>query len=53
MQCSSGVSKCMVEECKYNNNHQCYAEGIEVRSSGTMSVSDSQSTCCQTFEPRE
>jgi hypothetical protein len=49
----SGVSKCMVEECKYNKNHQCFAEGIEVMSSCDMSVTSSECTCCQTFEPKE
>lgn len=41
--------KCVVEECKYNNNKVCQAQGIEVRSSGDMSVETSDGTACETF----
>ncbi|WP_148133044.1 DUF1540 domain-containing protein [Candidatus Formimonas warabiya] len=48
-----GNVKCVVEECKYNKNHLCHAGGIEVRSSGDMSVETSDGTACETFAPRE
>lgn len=48
-----GKIKCLVEECKYNKKEMCHAGEIEVRSSGTMSVLDSDSTACETFEPKE
>jgi hypothetical protein len=43
------VSKCMCEECRYNDNYECHANGIEVRSSGTNRVESSEGTCCDTF----
>ncbi len=48
-----GKIKCVVEECKYNKQQMCQAEEIEVRSSGTMSVADSDGTACETFAPRD
>ncbi len=46
--------KCKVEECHYNDNSQqlCQAGDIEVRSSGSMSVSNSDGTACHTFKPK-
>lgn len=49
----SNVTKCGVEECVYNKNHECYADGIEVMSSGTMKVDHSENTMCETFIPKE
>lgn len=50
----SKVSQCQVEECIYNNNMKCHADGIEVLSS-TMDkkVSQSANTMCETFTPRK
>lgn len=45
----SNVTKCGVEECRFNNNFECYADGIEVMSSGTKKVKNSDNTMCQTF----
>lgn len=47
-----GKIKCVVEECKYNLQQTCHADGIEIRSSGTMSVMDPDETACETFAPR-
>lgn len=44
--------KCLVEECKYHDNHICQASSIEVRSSGNVtSVNNSDNTACDTFVP--
>lgn len=48
----SGV-KCMVEECAYNKNHVCTASQIEVGSSMTTVVDNTEATACKTFTPRE
>ena len=48
----SKVTKCMCEECHYNQNYNCHAEGIEVMSSGTNKVQTSEHTCCNTFKPK-
>ncbi|MFZ5596426.1 MAG: DUF1540 domain-containing protein [Bacillota bacterium] len=48
----SKVTQCMCEECYYNENRECTADGIEVRSSGDMKVETSDGTCCLTFRPR-
>lgn len=45
--------RCVVEECLFNEDHICQAEEIEVRSSGTMSVINSEGTACETFIPRD
>ena len=42
--------KCLVEECKYNNNCNCDASAIEVRSCGCKAVSCPDETACETFE---
>lgn len=47
-----GKIKCQVEECVYNQSKMCQADEIEVRSSGTMSVSSSDQTACETFRSR-
>jgi hypothetical protein len=46
----SKVVKCMCEECRHNDDYQCRADGIEVRSSveGNKVVT-SDGTCCGTF----
>ncbi|HHU31394.1 MAG: DUF1540 domain-containing protein [Zhaonellaceae bacterium] len=44
--------KCSVEECTYQNNNECYADAIEVRSSGDMVVETSDGTACETFAPK-
>lgn len=50
---ASKVSKCGVEECHYNNNKECHAEGIEVLSStADKTVDQSANTMCQTFIPK-
>lgn len=48
----SRVMKCMCEECHHNNNHECHADGIEVKSSGDMKVETTDGTCCNTFRPK-
>lgn len=48
----SKVTKCMCEECHYNDSHECHADGIEVRSSGDLKVGTSDGTCCSTFKSR-
>lgn len=47
------VTKCMCEECKYNEKHECRADKIEVRSSGDKNVKTSEETCCNTFDCRD
>jgi hypothetical protein len=49
----SSVNKCGIEECQYNNNFQCHADGIEVLSSGTKKVKNSAHTMCDTFIPKQ
>ncbi|MEW6725972.1 MAG: DUF1540 domain-containing protein [Bacillota bacterium] len=49
----SKVMKCMCEECHYNHNFECHADGIEVRSSGDKKVETSDGTCCNTFRPKQ
>jgi len=49
----SNVSKCMVEECRYNENNECHALGIQVMSSTKdRNVDQSANTMCQTFESK-
>ncbi|NLU49512.1 MAG: DUF1540 domain-containing protein [Syntrophomonadaceae bacterium] len=45
----SKVLKCMCEECHYNQDFECHADGIEVESSGDLRVKSSEGTCCRTF----
>jgi len=43
--------KCQVEECVYNSNGICQADGIEVMSSGgSMKVGTTDGTRCATFK---
>lgn len=49
----SKVVKCMCEECHHNENYECHADGIEVRSSGDKRVQTSDGTCCNTFKSRK
>jgi len=45
------VSKCMCEECHHNDNFECHADSIEVRSSAEGNqVKSSEGTCCSTFK---
>ncbi len=47
----SRVIRCMCEECFHNDNFECRAEEIEVRSSvDSKKVRSSQETCCNTFK---
>lgn len=47
----SKVSRCMCEECHYNDNFECKAEEIEVRSTAVGNVVDSWAgTGCSTFK---
>jgi len=48
----SKVTKCMVEECHYNNAMECNADNIQVRSSNNV-VTTSDHTACETFRPRK
>lgn len=48
----SKVTKCMCEECHYNNAYECHADNIEVRSVGDNRVASSEGTMCLTFRPR-
>lgn len=44
------VMKCMCEECYYNDNFECCADEIQVRSSAESNkVTTSEGTCCDTF----
>lgn len=50
---ASRVSRCQVEECMYNRNMECHAEGIEVLSNtANGEVNQSPNTMCETFAPR-
>ncbi|TDA69933.1 MAG: DUF1540 domain-containing protein [Clostridia bacterium] len=44
--------KCAVEECMYQDNTECNAPAIEVRSSRGRRAAASDDTCCETFKPR-
>jgi hypothetical protein len=47
----SKVTKCLCEECKYNDKFRCNADGIEIRSSvAGNKVVTSDGTSCSTFE---
>ena len=49
---SSKVVKCMCEECRYNEEHECNAGNIEIMSSRDNKVHSSDGTCCSTFESK-
>lgn len=42
--------KCNVDNCGYNKGHTCYADNIEVDTSGDNKAYTSSGTCCSTFE---
>lgn len=42
--------KCVVEECIYNDNHDCTADSIQVMSNGNEIVGTTKGTRCATFE---
>ncbi len=44
--------KCLCEECRYNEDHKCSANNIEVKSSGDNKVCSADGTCCNTFESK-
>jgi hypothetical protein len=47
----SRVMRCMCEECFHNDNFECKAEDIEIRSSvQNNKVRSSEETCCNTFK---
>lgn len=49
----SKVGKCIIEECVHNQNQQCFADSIEIRSStADKTVGMSENTCCHTFKPK-
>ncbi|UOF89892.1 DUF1540 domain-containing protein [Fodinisporobacter ferrooxydans] len=45
--------RCTVEECSYNDNKNCIANSIEVRSNGNDIVGTKKGTLCATFEYRD
>lgn len=46
----SKVTKCMCEECFYNDSFECQADEIEVKSSARGNiVASSDGTYCSTF----
>lgn len=45
--------KCLVEECVYNNDRDCVADAIEVRSNGNDIVGTDKGTLCATFAYRD
>jgi hypothetical protein len=44
---------CSVEECKYNDNKDCTAKSIHVKSNGNDIVGTEKGTLCATFEYRD
>jgi hypothetical protein len=45
--------RCLVEECVFNDEHNCAAESIEVESNGNDIVGTSKGTMCGTFRFRD
>ncbi|MCL6597983.1 DUF1540 domain-containing protein [Alicyclobacillus macrosporangiidus] len=45
--------RCLVEECVFNERHDCVADEIEVRSNGNDIVGTSKGTECGTFRFRD
>lgn len=45
--------KCLVEECVYNEHHDCSATSIEVVSNGNDIVGSPKGTKCATFSFRD
>jgi hypothetical protein len=45
--------RCVVEECVFNERHDCVAENIEVSSNGNDIVGTSKGTMCATFRYRD
>ncbi|SKC51850.1 DUF1540 domain-containing protein [Maledivibacter halophilus] len=41
--------KCSVSNCKYNNNHYCHANKLEVNAIGDGYAKTSDGTACTTF----
>ena len=46
----SKVAKCHCEECHHNQNFECTADSIEVKSSGDLQVKSADGTACNTFK---
>ncbi len=42
--------QCSVENCRYNRNHMCQAEILEVVAMGDGIAESSLGTCCFTFK---
>jgi hypothetical protein len=42
--------KCSVENCRYNKEQKCYAQGLEVNAMGDGMANTSDGTCCTTFQ---
>ena len=45
--------KCMVEECKYNDNYFCEAGEICIKSCDGRRVNCCEQTACETFDKRK
>ncbi|MCX7711165.1 MAG: DUF1540 domain-containing protein [Clostridia bacterium] len=45
--------KCGVENCTYNKDYLCFANGLEVNAMKGHKAGISDETCCTTFKDRE
>ena len=45
--------KCGVENCSYNSQLMCHANGLEVNALHGRKAEISDETCCTTFKDRE
>lgn len=43
--------KCGVVNCRFNKNHMCYAQSIEINAKDENKANTSAGTCCSTFIP--
>ena len=50
---SKSSIKCTVENCHYNSNHACQAEGIEVSAMGDGKAETCDGTSCSTFKKHD
>lgn len=44
------ITKCLVNDCKHNDEYSCKAESIEVRPAEHKKINSSKDTSCNTFE---
>jgi len=44
------ISKCLVSDCKHNDQYSCKADSIEVRPTKDQTITSSKDTSCNTFE---